>query len=257
MPTQLERMLAAAAQDSAERPAFAEALLASEVYVLGSLDVPTVAGVAQPGTNARLVHFSDVEGQFVPFFTSEAAIRSSLAVRAGTSPSYLRFQCRELFEMTKGARLVLDPDSPYGKKYLPAEIESLLTDREPGLNRMVVRESTQIFTGAAANLPPELPATIARFFTQRPAVESARIGWIAYPDGHQGYLMVVTTSDREASMAGFGSVQINELTGGATLDVMVEAPGTAGPSLSQVPPFYVRQAQSDLPTKRRGLLRRK
>jgi hypothetical protein len=135
MPTQLERMLVAAAQDPAERPAFTLALLASEVYVLGSLDVPTVDGVAQPGTNAQLVNFSDDDSPFVPFFTSELTMHASLAARAGTKPNYLRLQCRELFELTKGARLVLDPDSPNGKKYLPAEIESLdirrvLPDRE-------------------------------------------------------------------------------------------------------------------------------
>ena len=122
---------------------------------------------------------------------------------------------------------------------------------------MVVTEPMQLRTGAAANLPSELPATIARFFAQRPTVDEARIGWIAYLDGQQGYLMVVVTADREASMAGFGAIQIGELTGGITLDVMIEVPGAAESKLSQVPPFYVRQPQTDLPTQRRGLFRRK
>ena len=250
-------MLVAAAKDPAERPAFAQALLASEVYVLGRLDSLPVDGVAQPGTNAKLVNFSDADGTFVPFFTSEAAMQASLAARAGSSPNYLRLPCRELFEVTRGARLVLDPDSPYGKKYLPSEVEALLAGREPGLDVKAVTEPMQVQTGAAANLPPELPATIARFFAQRPTVDSARIGWIAYPDGHQGYLLVVTAADREASMEGFGAIQIGELTGGATLDVMVEAPGVESPKLSQVPPFYVRQPQADLPAQRRGRFRRK
>jgi SseB protein N-terminal domain/SseB protein C-terminal domain len=250
-------MLVAAAQDPAERPAFAHALLASEVYVLGDLDTPTVDGVAQPGTGAKLVNFSDAEGQFHPFFTSEAALQSSLAVRTSSSPNYLRLGCRQLFEMTKGARLVLNPDNPYGKQYLPAEIASLLTRGEPGMNTIVVTEPMPVRTGAAAHLPSELPATIARFFAQRPTVDEARIGWIAYPDGHKGYLMVVVTADREASMAGFGAIQVGELTDGNTFDVMIELPGTAESKLLQIPPFYVRQPQADLPTQRRGLFRRK
>lgn len=255
--TELERMLVAAAQDPAERPTFAEALMASDVYVLGGLDTPTVGGVAQAGTGAKLVNFSDAEGTFVPFFTSEAAMQSSLAVRTGPGPNYLRLGCGQLFEMTKGARLVLNPDNPYGKQYLPAEIASLPTRGEPGMNTMVVTEPMQVQTGAAANLPSELPATIARFFAQRPTVDEARIGWIAYPDGQQGFLMVVVTTDRESSMAGFGAMQIGELTGGITLDVMIEAPQAAESHLSQVPPFYVRQPQADLPAQRRGRFRRK
>ena len=260
VPTELERMLESAARDPAERPAFAEALLASEVYVLGSLNAPPVDGLVRSGAKAQLVNFSDAEGRFVPFFTSEAAMRSSLAVRPGSTRSYLRLPCRQLFEMTKGARLVLNPDSSYGKQYPPAEIACLLAGREPGLRVEVATEPMQMLTGAAANLPPELPATIARFFAQRPTVDSARIGRVLYLDGRQappGYLLVVVTSDREASMAGFGMIQIGELTGGATLDVVIQEPGAEESMLSQVPPFYVRQPQADLPTQRRGLFRRK
>ena len=44
------------------------------------------------------------------------------------------------------------------------------------------------------------------------------------PLGHQGYLMVVVASDREAAMVGFGSMQLSELTQGETLDVLVVLP---------------------------------
>ena len=126
MPTPLERMLAAAAQDPAERPAFTQALLTGHVYVLGGLGGPTVSGVVQPGTNAQLANFVDSEGPFVPFFTSETAMQASLSARPGTRPNYLVLQCRALFEMTTGSRLVLNPDGPNGKIYLPFEIDALV-----------------------------------------------------------------------------------------------------------------------------------
>ncbi len=71
-PLELERLLAAAAQDPAERPLFARAILDSEIYVLGSIDRPAVGGAAQPGTSMSLVTLSDSDGRFTPFFTSES-----------------------------------------------------------------------------------------------------------------------------------------------------------------------------------------
>ncbi len=69
--------------------------------------------------------------------------------------------------------------------------------------------------------------------------------------------MVVVASDREAAMAGFGSVQISEVTNGETLDVMVEPPGKENHPLSHVGAFYVRSSPGDAPqASRRRLFKR-
>jgi hypothetical protein len=58
-------------------------------------------------------------------------------------------------------------------------------------------------------------------------------------------------------MDGFGALQINELTEGATLDAMVVTPETQNHLLSSVPAFYVSQPQPDVPVgKRRKLFGR-
>jgi hypothetical protein len=257
-PNQLERLLRSAAEDPAERPAFAQAILASEVYVLGSLDQATVGGVAQEGTNMRLVTWADQDGPITPFFTSEAALQQTISTRPGTDPHFLRLRGRDLFQMVRGQRLVLNPDGPSGKVYLPSEVEDLLEGREHGVTTHVVQKERRVLVGAAAHMPPDLPMALARFFTQRPVVEAAHLGWIAHPDeGHEGYLLVVVSPEREMAMAGFGSLQISELTGGETVDVLVIGPGERN-MLADVEPFYVRQPQADLPTapKRRGFFRK-
>ena len=139
MPFESEWMLAGVAQED-EHHAFFHDLLASQVYVLGIPEVPTNDGVGQRGLNVQLVKFSDCEGFFVPFFTSEVAVHASLVARRGTRPNHLRLRCRDLFEMTKGSRLVLDPYSPNSKTYLPPEIEALLAGREPERRGEDVRE---------------------------------------------------------------------------------------------------------------------
>jgi SseB protein N-terminal domain/SseB protein C-terminal domain len=255
--TELEQLLVVAAEDPAERPAFARAMLDSEVHVLGSLSRPAVEGEAQPGTSMDVLTWSDQDGPITPFFTSEAALQRTLAARPGTDPRFVRLKSRDLFQMMKGQRLVLNPNGPSGKIYLPGEVEALLTGNEPGLTPEVLQAGREVFVGEAAHVPPELPEVLARFFTRRPDVEAAHLGWIAHPDGQRGYLLVVVTKNREAAMDGFETVQIGDIIGDETLDVMFSAPGAEEHLLTSVPPFYTRVPQADAPSpKRRGLFRR-
>ena len=245
---QLERLLLAAASDPAERPAFTRALLDSDVYVLGYVegDVSTT-GVAGAGSSMRILAIGDEVGPITPFFTSEAAVQQLVAARPGTDPRFVRFGCRALFDMTSGSRLVLNPGSPYGKIFEPNEVDALITGREPGLQREVLAAARQVLVGQAAHVPAELPAVLSRFLVQRP-VEAAHLGWIGHPDGHTGFLLVVLADDGEAAMQGFGSVAIGEVTNGETLDVMVAPTGSTTHLLADVPAFYQRQPQRDVPT---------
>ena len=253
---ELERLLAAAAADPVARPTFARALLASRVYVLGCLDRPTVGGAAQTGSAMKLLTWSDEHGSITPFFTSEAMLQRTVAARPGTDARFLRMKSRDLFEMLRGQRLLLNPDGVNGKIYTASEVEALLAGKEPGLTTEVVQRQRQVAVGTAARIPPELPDVLRRFFAERPVVQAAHLGWIAHPDGHEGYLLLVVTDDRETAMAGFGSLRISEVAGGHTVDVLVVPPGSRDGMLAKVPLFYTRQPQDDGPKpKRRGWFR--
>jgi len=199
----------------------------------------------------QIASITDDDGQLTPFFTSERTLQEYLAARPGTDPRFVRLNCRALFEMTKGSRLMLNPYSPYGKMFLPDEIAALVAGQEPGMTTEVLQAERQVLVGAAAHVPSELPAVLSRFLTQRPIVETGYLGWIAQPDGNSGFLLVVVAADREQAMTGFGSVAIGDVTGGETLDVMVVAPGAQNMLLGIVPPFYTRQLQVDAPPERK------
>ena len=235
----VERLLQAAATDPVQRPAFNDALLSSDVYVLGLVEGDAVDGVAGAGTTLRLVSTADDDGPLTPFFTSEAALQRYLDARGGGDPRFVRLGCRPFFEMTRGSRLGLNLRSDYGKLFLPAEVEALLDGREPGVTTEVLEADRQVLVGAAAHVPPELSKVLTRFVETRP-VEAAHLGWIAHPDGHAGYLLLVVAADREAAMAGFGALAIGDVTGGQSLDVMVLPPGSDSPLLESVPRFYTR-----------------
>lgn len=247
----LERLLAAAAGDPAQRPEFTDALLDADVYVLGTVEGDIVDGVVPAGASMGIASIDDEDGPLTPFFTSEQPLQEYLAARPGTDPRFVRLGCRALFEMTRGSRLVLNPFSAYGKMFLPDEVAALIAGKEPGMTTEVLQAERQVMVGAAAHVPPQLPVVLSRFLTQRPVVDAAYLGWIAHPDGHTGFLMVVVASDREQAMHGFGTLNIGEVTEGATVDVMVVAPGAHNMLSGIVPPFYSRQPQADPPPERK------
>lgn len=235
---ELTELLRAAATDPARRPAFVDALLAGEVYVLGWMDRPLVDGMAQAGSSMRVSTWQDADGPVTPFFTSEATLQQSLAATGGTDLRFLRLRTRDFFEMLRGQRLVLDPHG-YGKVFLPAEVEALLEGRDADGATEVVAADEQVLVGAPAHVAPELPRVLSAFFASRPAVERALLGWIVRGNGHAGYLVVVVAGDRDAAMNGFGALQAGELTDGNTIDVLVAPPGEPH-LLSSLEPFYVR-----------------
>jgi hypothetical protein len=237
----LTSLLAAAALDPARRPEFFRAFLAGEVYALGRPSQPTVGGKAQEGTFMQLVTWSDAEGPLTPIFTSEKLLRRTVDRRPGTDPHFVRMPTRDLLGMLKGQRLVLDPDGDHAKMFTRSEVEALLEGRDPGREQMVVQKDTTILVGAAATIPPALPRVLADFFAKRPVVHQAHLGWIHYPETDQsGYLVVVLADDREAAMQGFGMLQVDEVSGGKTVDVYVIPPNQTKHWLSNVPPFYER-----------------
>lgn len=227
-----------------QRPAFARALLESQVFVLGHTLGDVRDGVAQAGASVRLVTLDDAEGPVTPFFTSEGALQDTLSRRPGTDPQYLRFACRALFEMTAGSRLVLNPDSAHGKLFISTEIAALLAGEQVGVQTETLAADRQVMVGAPAHVPPALPTVLARFFASRPVVEAAHLGWIAHPDGHHGFLLVVTATNRDQAMADFGTRQIGELTDGAMLDAMVVPTPAQNPLANVVAPIYTRSQTS-------------
>lgn len=243
LPEQLERLLAAAALDPAERPAFTRALLDSSVLVLGSAAHNPEGG--ESGMVISINRLRDEDGLVAPFFTSEQMLRATLDAVPDVDPSVIKMRCRYFFEIARASRTVLNPHGPHSKLFAPDEAEAYVEDREPGLRTVVLDSDRAVLVGSPSEVPPDLPAVLARYLVQRPVVEAAHLGWIIHPDGHAGYLLVVAAGDRDQVLRGFGSIAIGEVTNGHSLDVIVHPPGDESHPLSSVAPFYRRPAQVD------------
>lgn len=119
----LEKALRLAMTDPAVRPHFLGMLLEATVYVLVPPNVNPGKTTLQTGDRVSFRAWEKSDGtQAIPFFTSMDVLKQSVKEKEG----YLGLPARDLFEITRGARLVLNPRSPYGKEFVPDEIEALL-----------------------------------------------------------------------------------------------------------------------------------
>ncbi len=172
--TPLEHALRIAADEPASRPDFYRLLIESEVFIIGgTLTADTSGGRRTLGSGEKIniQNWERSDGKpVIPFFSSVDSLQ-----RAITEPaSYLGLPARSLFELTRGATLVLNPKLPYGKEFFPNEIEALLTT---GVNHAPEQRVTQKETKVLLGQPREYPSTmvdaLSTFFAKRTQVKAA------------------------------------------------------------------------------------
>jgi hypothetical protein len=238
----IEALLAAAATDRSQAPAFVTALLESTVIVAGTV---TDDGMA------TLADLLDSDGSSVqPFYTSKERFQETLQVVPTFERNILALPCRVLWQMTRGRRLVLNPHSAHGKEFLPGEIAQLL-DGEAVLTPGVVERETQVMVGQPARVPPGMTEALTAALAEHREVDEAILGWKVTPqeDGSfdESYLLVIVGAPNAREViSGSLARALATYSVGVPIDVMYAAPG-AKHLLQGVPPFHRRK---------RGLFRR-
>ena len=240
----LARALRLASGDPAARPDFYRQLLESEVYVLGPPDDGDGERRVVPGESIAIQHWTRRDGSPVlPFFTSLEALQRAIDEQC----TYFALSARALLEMTRGASLVLDPRSEFGKEFVPAEVESLLAG---GFGQAVQRreyaEAAQVLLGQPKQRPVALLEGLAAFLAKRPTVRAAYLALMhepaVDPDAH---LIVGIELDGEPGplLAEIGSVAGDLAPPGEAVDLVRVERGAGGISdyfLENVEPFYRR-----------------
>ena len=236
----LEAQLVAAATDAASIPEFIEALLESTVLVAGVVD-PTHDDGRQSATLVPLVNAAGDSIQ--PFFTSEERLNETRAAIPTYESRWIALPCRVLWEMTRGATLFLNPNSDYGKEFLPGEIARLL-DGAATVTETVVKERTEVLVGVPAMIPPGMEDALLDVFGKHQEVASGYLGWKVTPSTNdEAYLVVVVgPSDVRLAVRDDLSRALLFFSQSHPIDVMYAEPG-ASHLLSDLEPIYVRGAQ--------------
>lgn len=187
----LEDALVRAVSDRSAAPEFYRLLLESDILVLG-----TVAGQennndafsAPPGSELSLVAGEKNGKKFLPIFSSLTRMQDYVKAES----KYLTVNGRGLFETTRGAPLVLNPASEYGKELAPHEIAMLLGEGAPqGEPKVVIGE---------ADYPTALLAALTTVFQARHDVKAAWMIQVTFADrAHEPHPLVGIECDGDMS----------------------------------------------------------
>ncbi|TWG92872.1 type III secretion system (T3SS) SseB-like protein [Luteimonas sp. J16] len=233
----LDDALARAAQDPGARPAFYRLLLESEVYAIGLVPAP---GSEDPDPGLSIAHFAREGGdRFIPFFSSAEALQPLLdeETRAVALPA------RQLFGMTRGNTLVLNPTSTTGKEFLPAEIDALL-GVAPVVRERTVGEQARVLLGQPAEYPEALVSGLSSLLAGHAPVAAAYLCLMQQPDGSASLVVGIEGEGAlDAVMQEVGMVAADTVPQGMPVDLVEvrRGDGALGDYFTgSVTPFYQR-----------------
>ena len=241
---ELERALVKAVKNPAAAPDFYRLLLESDLLVLGTAqgqEGATEAFTLAPGNNLNLVTGAKDGHRYLPVFSSVLRMQEY----AKQECKYLGINGRALLDLVRGAPVILNPASEYGKELTAEQVGQLLGPSRPsGPQRTMVGE---------APYPMPLVEALTRVFAANALVEAARMIQVTFADRAQephplvgieaspsiDFRKLVNAIQQEAEHAAPGAVfDIHRIDRAA--------PSSVTEALLQAEPFYVRSARQTL-----------
>ena len=178
---QLEKALVEAVKNPASAPDFYRLLLESDLLVIGSVEGQEDAReqiTLKPGVELKLVPGQKDGVKFLPVFSSLARMQEYVQQER----KFLNINGRALLDLTRGAPVILNPASEYGKELTADQVRQLL-DGPRSETRLTVGTKehptalVKLLTGVLANRPDvERAWMIPAAFADRPNESRALIG---------------------------------------------------------------------------------
>lgn len=242
----LEDVLMKAATEPAHRPEFFTVLMDATVYILGSSDETEAQGTSTlpVGSHVNIQHWEKPDGSTaIPFFSSLEALQMAITEEA----SFLALPAQSLFELTRGETLFLNPKLPYGKEFLPQEVEHMLSGEGNGfVQRRVIDEPVQVHMSQPEPSPDQLIDSLTQLFTKHREVRRAWVAQIQEGEAEPNLLIGLEFEvlDEKIIQAA-GTVASDTVVGDQPVDICIvdkdEKGGVSHYFLHHIPPFYERK----------------
>lgn len=175
----LEKSLVQAVNDPAQRTLFYRNLLEASVYILADSGLADKGGdlIIAPNHELDIQHWEMQDGlSTIPFFSSLAMLQQ--AVGDNEQP-FMTLPARDLFAMTRGAQLFLNPKCEYGKAFYPQEVEMLLeTGGLQAPQEQVTLEGGTLSLGQPQEYPSAVVDALTKLFSERRIVRRAFLAQI-------------------------------------------------------------------------------
>ncbi|MEC0238546.1 enhanced serine sensitivity protein SseB C-terminal domain-containing protein [Paenibacillus dokdonensis] len=158
----LEEKLAKAVNEPSARPDFYNELRNSEIYTIQGGTTPVQEKTElTAGQSVQLLSVEMNGKRYVPIFSSLSRMQDFIKEPV----QYLAINALHFFELTKGADILLNPGSPFGKEFSAREIESILDGSVFNApEAYVVEKNTQTMIGPPSEPPSELLAELSTLF---------------------------------------------------------------------------------------------
>lgn len=233
---ELERALVKAAKNPATAPDFYRLLLESDLLVLGTVEgqeEATEKFTLAPGGKVNLVTGLKKDGgTFLPIFSSLPRMQDYVKQES----KYLLVNGRALLDLTRGAPVILNPASEYGKELTAEQVAQLLDPQ-------ITRSQPRTIIGEA-DYPMPLVDTLTAVFTARPDIEAAWMIQVTFADRDAPHPLVgVETQGDWASLMQAVEAAADTAVPGLVFDLQRidrSRSNSLTEALLQVPPFYQR-----------------
>lgn len=181
----LEESLVKAANDPAYRPQFYKDLCASDFFIIEHDKKPPSSSGKITLAEGTLIQIQNIEHNgklYIPVFSSLTRLQAFLTKES----AYLGINALEVMKLTKGAELLLNPGSEYGKEFTKEEIESIVSGSiwKPN-ERYTVKKDVKVMMGQPKVYPYELVEALTRFFKTKKQVKRAWLTHFFNPDDGQ------------------------------------------------------------------------
>lgn len=231
----LEETLVRAGTDPLARPEFYRLLMETELVVLGRAE-PMAEGkldlqIGQLRHNGR---------DYLAVFSALSRLRSFSA----KEEPHFTLGARPLFEATRGANFVLNPNAPYGKLLSALEIDYWLNPSARAQRKL--RRASEVHLKDYAEPPRMLVDALRLLFRNRQAVQSAWLLEATPVDGREPPhpLIGIETTGRWSTISGEVGELVEAIAPGTILDLVPidrgDAPDSPSLRITQSSPIYIR-----------------
>jgi hypothetical protein len=234
---ELEQALVKAVKNSAAAPDFYRLLLENTLLVLGTAEGQESATqelTLAPGSRFNLVTGLKDGQPYLPVFSSLVRMQEFVKQES----KYLSMKGRDLFELTRGAPVILNPASEYGKELTAEQVAQLLNPMQ-----RAPRPPSPV---SEAEYPMPLVEALRRVFAANPDVEAAWMIQVTFADRGEAHPLVGIETDAATDFRKLALAiqqEAEESVPGMVFDIHRidrQAPSSPTEALLQVPPFYSR-----------------
>jgi hypothetical protein len=236
-----EDLLKKSADDASYRIAFLKRLL-DEDLVLITDSKNVTEGAVRLEKDMKINVFSFSDGR-IPVFTSTDRIFDKGVIKKQVN--YLTAKSQDIFGFLKGAKLILNPYSDYGKEFSPDEIERLLDGSyfTGNAHEIVIEKETAVKIGQPARYPDLLIKALNRMFANDPSINTAYLGWIhdESSDVPPHYIFAISMNGDWKKLTDAIGSTITEIIGDEIVDIMqiTGREGIENYFIENTKPFYV------------------